>query len=467
MRESIDEIVAELGERGVVTEEAAMARHLADMIGSTPVPPVAVLCPASTEETSTAVKWCARREFAIVPQGGLTGLSSGAVPLSDGKSVILSTHRMNRIREVDPLNNSMTVEAGVVLADAKAAAEEVERYLPLSHGGQGSSQIGGNLSTNSGGNNALRYGTARDQVMGLEVVLPDGTVWNGMRKLRKNTAGYDLKQFFIGGEGTLGVITAAVLKLRPLPRNRVTAFAAVQSPEAALRVLRRLEATLGETVAAFELIGRTALEQGLSAEGVAMPLAEPADWCVLVEVETPALSFDISAALEEGLAACIESGDVADAVIAQSVAQRQAMWRLREAIAVVFIEDKHSLKNDTAVPAGNVPDYIANATAAVSEYLPGVRPAPFGHVGDGNIHFNLLRPQTMSGPDFHARHETLKKIVEEEALKLGGTISAEHGIGAIRRKSFDLSADPVEKDLMRRLRKALDDNRMFNPDVLL
>lgn len=456
-----------LGPNGVITDLAAMAPYLDDPLGYKAAPPRLVLRPASTSEVQLALRWCQAKGLSVAPQGGLSGLVSGAVPGSDGEIAILSIGRMNKIRAFDTAGNTITVEAGAILADVRTAAESQDRYFPLIHGGAGSSQIGGNLATNAGGNNALRYGTARDQVLGLEVVLPDGTLWDGLRALRKNTAGYDLRQIFIGSEGTLGVITAAVLKLRAFPKNRATAFVAVDSPAKSLDLLHALECHLGETIAAFELMSDAALQFALSAEGARYPLAATAPWAVLIEAETAALGFNLGQALETGLAEAMETGQVLDAVIAQNEAQRRDFWHLRESIATVMIEDKSCLKSDAAVPVSQVPAFLRNAGRAVLAHLPGTRLTPFGHLGDGNVHFNLVRPVGMAPDAFRARWHDLTMVIATEALNLGGTISAEHGIGRLKRAEFLKVSDSVSLELMRKIKQSFDPAARMNPGIVL
>lgn len=458
---------ASLGAKSVVTAPSEMDRYIQDLMDTEGSMPVAIVRPASTAEVAMVVQWSRQNGLAIVPQGGLTGLCGAAVPVDSKATVILSLERMKAIRNVDPLDNTITVDAGVVLADVQAAAECVDRYFPLSHGAQGSSLIGGNVSTNCGGNNAIRYGTARDQVLGLEVVLPDGSIWSGLRRLRKNTAGYDLKQLFIGAEGTLGVVTGAVLKLRPYPHSRATAMVSVRSPEAALTLLRDLETHVGETISAFELLSEAALSFALNIENARHPLSTMYPWNVLIEVETPARGADLGEALEAGLAAGMENELIDDAVIAQSQTQRETFWFLRESVATYFIEDRSSLKSDTAVPVSNVPAFIANTDAVLTANMPGVRNAAFGHLGDGNIHFNVVRPSDMDAGEFRTHWKTLSKVIEAEALKLGGTISAEHGVGRLKRDSFLQAANAVEKDLMAKLKLAIDPDNAMNPGVIL
>lgn len=467
MHKEILEFARLFEERCVVTEPSDMAKYLADLQGITPQSPLAVFRPSTTQQASQMVKWCHAHKLDVVPQGGLTGLCTAAVPMGNVDVVIIAFDRLNKIREVDALNNSITVDAGVVLGDLKRAAEDVDRYFPLTHGAVGSSQIGGNLSTNSGGINAIKYGTARDQVLGLEVVLPDGTIWNGLRRLRKNTSGYDLKHLFLGAEGTLGLITGAVLKLRPIPRNRATAFLGLATPQIALNLLRKMETYVGDTLVAFELISATAADYAKTIEGGKNPLETKSNWYVLVEVETSSKYLDIDAAFEAGLAEAIEQGDIEDAVIAQSVAQRDAFWALREAVAVSFVEDKDCVKGDTAVPVSAISEYLENTKTAVEKLVEGIRVAPFGHLGDGNIHFNVARPADMDGAEFRQYWDDIKHIVETEALKLDGTISAEHGIGTLKLKAFLANVDETEKDLMQRIRSTIDPDRGMNPSVLM
>ena len=455
-----------LGDKGLISDPAEMSRYLDDPLGAPTTLPRVVLRPATTEQVQVALRWCHANGCEVIPQGGLTGLTKAAAPHGLENTAILSLARMSKIRSMDVDGGTMSVDAGVVLGDIRTAAEAAEMYFPLFHGAVGSSQIGGNLSTNAGGNNALRYGTARDQVLGLEVVLPDGTLWNGMRALHKNTAGYDLRQMFIGAEGTLGIITGAILKLRPAPRNRATAFAAVESPAAALALLRLLSRHLGETIAAFELMSDAALTASLTVEGCRYPLEASYPWAVLIEAETPGMRHNLGAALEEGLAEGFEAGLLQDAVISQNDSQREAFWRLREGIAGALIEDRSCLKSDTAVPISQVPTYMENAARAVEAHLPGTRPTPFGHLGDGNVHFNLLRPLDMEPEAFCGHWHALTMILANEAMKLGGTLSAEHGIGRLKREEFEEMADPVAIDLMRRIRTMMDPSGRMNPGAI-
>ncbi len=466
MRIDLSELSNDLGADHVLTDVSEMAKYLADPLGVETIAPLAVVRPGSAQSVARVVNWCRQNDVQIVVQGGLTGLVSGAVPVATGSTLLLSMERMKAVRELDVVDQSITVEAGAVLADVKALAVEAGLYLPLSHGGEGSSQIGGNLSTNAGGINALRYGTARDQVLGLEVVLPDGRIWNGLRKLRKNTAGYDLKHIFIGAEGTLGVITATVLKLRPLPTQRATAWVALDDHKRALPLLQKLQTGLGETLSAVELMSRTAIDLALTVPDTRLPLDTPAPWYVLIETETAAAAISLEPALLSVLEHTLESGLISDATVAQSEAQRLTFWTLREAIAVGFIGDQSSIKSDTAVPVSSISQCIDSATERLTAYLPDIRCAPFGHVGDGNIHFNVLRPKSMAQSDFGAHASAIRKILNEEALKFGGTISAEHGIGTLKPKSLIACLSSVERELMQKVRAAVSVESGLNQSVI-
>ncbi|HEV7372510.1 FAD-binding oxidoreductase [Arenibaculum sp.] len=455
-----------LDEKGLVTDPFAAEPYCRDILKLYECRPLAVLRPRSTAEVAAAVRWAAAAGVAIVPQGGNSGLCGGASAAGAGDAVILSLERMRAVRSVDPVGNTMVVEAGVVLADAQAAAEAAGRRFALTHGGAGQSRIGGNLSTNAGGNNALRFGTARDQVLGIEAVLADGRVWDGLRLLRKNTAGYDLKQLFIGAEGTLGIITAAALRLRPLARSRATAVVALATPDAALGLLRRLEDGLGEVVEAFELISAAALDKALTIDGIRPPFAAAHPWLVLVEVATASPLLPIEAAFEDVLVAVAQDGLLADAVVARSGAERDGFWKLREAIALACIEDPSCLRMDTAVPVAAVPDFIAGAEAAVAAVAPGARPLPYGHAGDGNIHFNICRGEGMAHEAFRARWDEVEHAVFEVTLALGGTISAEHGIGRLKAGEFARTAPPLDLELMRVLKRALDPSAHLNPGAI-
>jgi FAD/FMN-containing dehydrogenase len=465
IRDGLRKIV---GERGWVDRPADMMPYLTEWRGLVTGRAPVVLRPETTAQVSEIVAICARSGIQIVPQGGNTGLVGGAVPSAAGDQVVINLGRLNRIREIDALDYTVVAEAGCILADLQAAAKAADRLFPLSLGAEGSCQIGGNLATNAGGVMTLRYGNMRDLVLGLEVVLPDGRIWNGLRRLRKNNTGYDLKHLFIAAEGTLGIITAAALKLFPLPRQTAIALLAVPSPEASVALLAALRPRTGDTITAFELMPRLALELACQyVPGVNDPFDKPHPWYVLIEIGAGGERDDIRAVAEEALAEAIENGLVLDAVVAQNMAQGQQFWRLRESLAEVQKEAGGSIRHDISVPVSRVPQFLEQATAAVLKVMPAARPMPFGHVGDGNIHFNILKPIEMEPKSFQAHTSEINEIVHDILLAMGGSISAEHGIGAVRRAELERTADPLELELMRRVKTALDPHSIMNPGKLL
>ncbi len=424
--------------------------------------------PASTAEVAKVVAICAEAGVPIVPQGGNTSQCGGATPHEEGTEILLNLSRMNRVRAIDPLNYTITVEAGCILADIQRAAADADRLFPLSLGAEGSCQIGGNLSTNAGGVNVLRYGNARDLVLGLEVVLPDGRVWDGLRGLRKDNTGYDLKQLFVGAEGTLGIITAAVLKLFPRPREVRTCFAALEDLDGVIELLARARATSGDAVTSFELIPRIVLDFGMRHDpNVVDPLEKPYEYYVLAEFSGARADGSMATAMEEMLEEAFSDGLVLDAVIAQSESQRADLWRIREAIVEAQKREGASIKHDISVPVSSVPTFLRRAGAAVTAALPGVRPVAFGHVGDGNLHYNLSQPPEMDPQDFLARRETLNAVVYGIVEELGGSVSAEHGIGRLKRAEFARHKTPLELELMCRLKAALDPAGIMNPGKVL
>ena len=399
-----------------------------------------------------------------MPQGGNTGLVGGQVPFESGDEVILSLSRMNRIVSTDALNNTLTVEAGVTLAAAQAAAEKVDRLFPLSLASEGSCQIGGNLSTNAGGTAVLRYGNARDLVLGLEVVLANGDVWDGRKGLRKDNTGYDLKHLFMGSEGTLGIITGAVLKLFPRPRSVETAFVAVPSVEAAVALLRLAEAASGGLVTGFELMPRIGVEFAVKhVPGTPDPLGAPSKWYVLLELSSGETGGALRETLEKLLLSEVAGVVVSDAVIAVSDAQRRQLWMLRESMSDVQRLEGGSIKHDVSVPVSSIGDFIERATKAVEKLMPGVRPVPFGHVGDGNIHFNLTQPIGADKAAFLARWDEMSAAVHGIVRELSGSISAEHGVGRMKRDEIAATKSPVEIEMMKTLKRALDPKGILNP----
>ncbi len=466
--EFLSRIAAIVGPNGLITEPAAMTPYLEEERGLFHGRARMVVRPASTAETAEVVRLCAEAGLSIVPQGGNTGLCGGAAPDLSGDQVVLSLQRMNRVRAIDPLNFTITVDAGVILESVQQAADQAGCLFPLSLGAEGSCQIGGNISTNAGGSGVLRYGNTRDLVLGLEVVLPDGRVWDGLKCLRKDNTGYDLKHLFIGGEGTLGIITAAVLKLFPKPQEVETGFCALSDLDAALALLARGRAATGDQVTAFELVPRIGLELGCRlVPGVTDPFDGPHQWYALIELSSSRSDGSLKETMETLLGAAFEAGEVADAVIASSFDQRDALWRIRENIPEAQKREGGSIKHDVSVPTSAVPQFIRRATAAVEQAMPGVRAVPFGHLGDGNIHFNLTQPAGADKQAFLGRWEEMNRIVHDIVVDMRGSISAEHGIGQLKKGELAHYKAPLELELMQRIKAALDPQGIMNPGKIL
>jgi FAD/FMN-containing dehydrogenase len=461
----IDRFAAIVGERYAITDPAEIAPYLSEERGLYHGRSPLVLRPGSVPQVAAILKLANETRTPIVPQGGNTGLVGGQTPHQG--EILMSLRRLDRIREVDPTSNTMTCEAGVVLIKAQEAAATAGRLFPLSLGAEGSCTIGGNLSTNAGGTGALAYGVARELVLGLEVVLADGRILNNLRKLKKDNTGYDLRHLFIGAEGTLGIITAAVLKLFPRPRAVETAYIGVPSPHAALALLNLAEARAGGMVTGFELIPRIALEFAVKHAPMCRdPLAGSHAWYVLLELSAQARE-GLRAQMEEILAAGAERTLIEDATIAASLEQTNAFWLLRHHIADTQKYEGGSIKHDVSVPVNAVPDFIAEATAAVEAMIPGCRPVPFGHLGDGNIHYNVSQPIGADRASFLARWDEVNDAVFAVVAKLGGSISAEHGIGVMKRSLLPAVKDPVAYELMRGFKRLLDPNGILNPGKVL
>jgi len=464
----LNRIARAVGTAGMITNPADMAPYVVDQRkmyhGRTP----AVVRPASTAEVSAVLAICNETGTAVVPQGGNTGLCGAATPHEDGSEILISLTRMNKVREIDALNYTLTAEAGVILLDVQKAAAEADRLFPLSLGAEGTARIGGNLSTNAGGTGVLRYGNARELVLGLEVVLPDGRVWDGLSALRKDNTGYDLKQIFIGAEGTLGIITACVLKLFPLPRQVETAFCAVRDCQAAIEILARARAATDDRVSAFEWIARLGLDFVLDhIPGTRDPLAAAWPEYLLIELSSGHEDAGLREVLENILTEAMERGEVLDATIAESRAQAADFWKLRETVPEAQTIEGASLKNDISVPVTSVPEFLSRARAALEAAMPGIRICSFGHVGDGNVHYNLGQPKEMEGAAFLARGGELTGIVNEIATGLRGSISAEHGIGLLKRGALKQFESAVGLDLMRSLKQAFDPKGIMNPGKVL
>jgi FAD/FMN-containing dehydrogenase len=421
----------------------------------------AVALPDRTEDVAAIVRWCAARGWRIVPQGGNTGQSGGSVPENTGDNLVLSLQRLNRIRAVDPANDTMTVDAGVILQTVQDTAATHDRFFPLSLGAEGSCTIGGNLATNAGGTAVLRYGNARDLCLGIEAVLPDGQIWNGLRGLRKDNSGYDLRDLFIGSEGTLGIITGAVLKLFPRPAGRVTAFAAVQTPSDAMAVFAAIRASYADELTAFELMSDFAL--GLVTTqfpDLRLPLDAAAPWFLLVEFTGLASETAAREKLENALAATLASGLIIDAVVASSIAQSKTMWQLRERISEASGRTGKIAKHDIAVPIARIAAFVDETQAAVADAFPTSQPITFGHLGDGNLHFNYLVGQAGDAA-------ALSAIVHGKVRDLGGTIAAEHGLGVLRHNEAWSHRSPAEQWLMTTIKSALDPARVMNPGKVI
>ena len=461
-------LAAMLGPRGLLTDPAEMAPYGEDWRRLYRGRPLAVARPADTAEVAAVVRACMAAGVAVVPQGGNTSMVGGAVPAEDGSEVVLSLARLNRVLALDALDMTLTVEAGVTLKAAQDAAAIENCLLPLSIASEGTAQIGGILSTNAGGNNTVRYGNARDLVLGLEVVLPDGEVWEGLRRLRKDNTGYCLRQLFVGAEGTLGIITAAVLKLEPRPREVEVALCALPSCDAALDLFRRFRSYDTAAVQAFEYMSGLGVALVLRhIPGTALPLTAPAGHFVLVELATPRPGAGLRRAMEEVLEGALEDGVVSDAVIAESVAQRAALWRLREEHAEAQKREGANVKNDVSVPVSTMPELIARASAACRALLPDIQIAPFGHLGDGNIHFNLVQPDGMDPAAFLARDHDIMDAVGAVVRDLGGSFSAEHGVGKLKPYMMPEWRGGAELAAMRRIKAAFDPLGLMNPGKVL
>jgi FAD/FMN-containing dehydrogenase len=463
--ELLNRFAAIVGTKYAVTDKQAQEPFLVEMRdlfhGRTPL----VLRPGTVEEVSAILKLANETKTAIVPQGGNTGLVGGQIPHHG--EVVLSLTRLDKIREVDAVSNTMTVEAGVTLQRAREAAEKADRLYPQLLPSEGTCTIGGNLSTNAGGVAAIAHGIARSHALGLEVVLADGRVLHDLNKLKKNNTGYDLKNLFIGAEGTLGIITAAVLRLVPRPRSVETGWAAVPSPQAAVELLGLAEERTAGGVTSFELMARSGVEAVVKHDSVSrMPLEGPHPWFVLIELSSQARS-GLRAVLEEILADGHAKGLVLDATIADSVQQAKSFWRIREMFGEVQRHIGASIKHDVSVPVAAVPAFIAEANAAVTKLIPGCRPLPFGHVGDGNIHYNVTQPDGADKAKFLARWDEVNAVVFAVVKKFGGSISAEHGVGVMKRDILPKYKDPMALELMRALKRTLDPNGILNPGKVL
>ena len=445
-----------LGPKGVLTDPADVEPYAIDWRKLFPGKPLAVLRPSNTQEVALAVRLCGQYQTPLVPQGGNTGLAGGAVPDASGREIVLSLSRMNRLRGVDPVGMTLEAEAGVVLQKAQEAALAVGRLLPISLAAEGSATVGGVIATNAGGVNVLRYGMTRSLVLGLEVVLPDGTIVNGLRPLRKDNAGYDWKQIFIGTEGTLGIVTAAVLRLLPRPTQTVTALVSVADPQAALDFLVCAQDALGDTISAFELVSGFSLTLVEKHFGIACPIA-PSDWYVLIEAG--ATLSGLRQAVEQALETALEKGFALDGVIAASGKQAADLWLLRERITESEAKESKSVKHDVSVPIPSIPAFLQQAGQSLADAAPGCLINCFGHLGDGNLHYNVLIT------DHDADH--VNHVVHDVVMRMGGSISAEHGIGQYRVTELEIRRQETELRLSRQLKVAIDPLNLMNPGKVM
>jgi FAD/FMN-containing dehydrogenase len=465
----IEHLSALVGNANCLVEEEGTRSFTTDYRGIFHGKALAVVRPADTAEVSHVVAYCHDHGIPIVPQGGNTSLLGGAVPDEAGKSIVLSLSRMNRIRSVDTVNDTMVVEAGVTLHQARTGAHEMHKLFPLRIGSEGSCQIGGNISTNAGGTAVLRYGNMRDLVLGIEAVLPNGEVWQGLRALRKDNTGYDLKQLFIGAEGTLGIVTAAVLKLMPQPRATCTAFLAFDTPETALGFFSELRRCIGQDVTAYELISRAALELVLGhLPASRAPLPMHTGWYALVELASGRSQEQLESDFHEIVQAGLEDGSVRDAAMAANQAHAADFWRIREEISDAQTRAGGSVRCDISVPLSKVPAFIAQATHGVLALEPQTRMVIYGHVGDGNVHFNPLRPAHETAAVYLSRaSRPITHIVDGIAIAMNGSISAEHGVGAAKRDELLAVKSRVELEMAWRIKRALDPKNLLNPGKFL
>ncbi|GHU29788.1 oxidoreductase [Betaproteobacteria bacterium] len=478
MDDLIDTLSTIVGPANVLTADADMSPYLGDWRGRYRGVARCVARPGNTAEVSAVVRACARAGAPIVPQGGNTSHCGAGIPDTTGREVLVSLSRMNAIRAIDTANNTITVEAGCILQNVQEAAEAADRLFPLSLAAEGSCQIGGNLATNAGGVQVLRYGNARELTLGLEVVLPGGEIWDGLRGLRKDNTGYDLKQLFIGSEGTLGLITAAVLKLFPRPRAKATAWLSIDSAQSAIRLLNEFQAAFGTMLTACELVSEVSL--GLVKKHIRGAQAPSASspWYLLVELSGPGDYDDADDNADDALRASLEgfledalekngSRSIADAVVAQSGEQAERLWTLRESISEAQKIEGISIKHDISVPVSRIGEFLDRADAALRAAYPGIRIVAFGHVGDGNLHYNQSKPEAGENAAFIAAQPQVNRIVHGIVHALGGSISAEHGIGQLKREELQRYKSPVELSMMRSVKQALDPRGLMNPGKVL
>jgi D-lactate dehydrogenase (cytochrome) len=457
-----------MGDGHVLSAPADMAPFLTDWRGRFTGHALAVLRPGSVQQVADVVRACAQWQVPLVPQGGNTGLVLGSVPDSSGRAVVLSLARLNNIREIDALNRTMTVDAGCILQAVQEAAAAAGCLFPLSLAAEGSCTIGGNLATNAGGTGVLRYGNTRELCLGLEVVTPQGEIWNGLRGLRKDNTGYDLRDLYIGAEGTLGIITGAVLKLYPQPKASITALAALATPSDALRLLALMQDRCGASLTGFELMSAYCLQLvATQFPQLPKPFAAQHGQYVLLEVsssESEAHGVDL---LERAICAALENGVIDDAVVATSVAQSRGLWQLREHIPLAQAKAGKNIKHDISLPVSSIANFIAQTEPLLQQAFPGCQLVCFGHLGDGNLHFNVAPPDGIADQAFLANQDAVNRVVHDSVARFGGSISAEHGIGALKREELARYKTPLELNLMRAIKAALDPLGIMNPGKIL
>jgi FAD/FMN-containing dehydrogenase len=457
-----------VGEKNLLITEADVRPYVTDWRGRYVGRAACVVKPATTDEVSALVKLCAETRTRIVPQGGNTSLCGASVPDSLGNAIVLSLSRMNRVREIDPDNNTLTAEAGCVLQMIQQTAQDADRLFPLSLASEGTAKIGGNIATNAGGTGVLRYGNMRELVLGLECVLPNGDIWHGLRGLRKDNTGYDLKQLFIGSEGTLGIITAAVLKLYPQPKARATALVALADVNDGLALLNTIKQNFGDRLTGFEVMMRVCLDLVFQhIPNTHDPFAQKYPWYALVELTDTHAQDDLTEDLQNELVKFMKSRSVQDAVVARSEVQSNQLWHLRENISEAQRLEGISIKHDIAVPVSRVPQFIDETSGALVKHFPGIRIVAFGHMGDGNIHFNCSKPDAQDNAAFIAQTEHVNRVVHDIVHALNGSISAEHGIGQLKRDELLRYKTGLEIEMMRAVKKTFDPNNIMNPGKIL
>ena len=457
-----------VGEANALTPDDDLTHYTHEnrglFVGKTPL----ILKPSSTEEVARIVKLAAAERIAIVPQGGHTGHVGGAVPDESGTQIVVSLERLNKIREVDLEGNVVVCEAGVVLETIQKTADDQGRLFPLALGSQGSCQIGGNISTNAGGTGVLAYGNTRQLVMGLEVVLPSGEVWNGLRRLKKDNTGYDLKDLFIGAEGTLGIVTAAVLKLFPKPRGKAVAFCGMETADHALQLFQRAESLAGTGLTAFELMAQVPIEFTLkNMENVRNPLTQKHSWYVLMEISSNKSESEANELLESLLADALGENEIRDAALSASLSDLSDFWRIREMMPLAQKFEGGSMKHDISLPIHLVPEFLKRADRIVIEEIPDARLCTFGHLGDGNIHYNISQPVDANTDEFLARQPEINALIHKLVVSMEGSVAAEHGIGRLKRELLQETKSSTELELMQSIKNALDPNNIMNPGKVI